>query len=243
MTGIQDSCTSTGPRRSAWPRPDRPEPAEPARPPGPPDFTVLIGGDFAGKSTVLGALAAAHPEVQVLSTDEGFLGPRHLQVGQLRRLAGRLLPHVGGDYTPDFLAALFHAAVVHLRDELRRCDPGRPVVMDSYYYKFLAKCRLAGAQESPLFAWWRSYPQPHRVIELEVPPATAWERCGRGAGLNALEFYGASPVRPAFEDYQSDLRRLMREEVRHLPLRRLPATGDPSVTAHRIQEALADVRA
>ncbi|MEJ8642015.1 hypothetical protein WKI68_12145 [Streptomyces sp. MS1.HAVA.3] len=111
--------------------------------------------------------------------------------------------------------------------------------MDSYYYKLLAKCRLAGAGDNPMFDWWRSFPQPRRVVYLEVSPETAWRRSREGARLNRLEHYGDVPDRDAFERYQGDLRKTMREEIRDLPVTVIEEHRDPARTAAEIRKVLA----
>ncbi|HEX9338714.1 MAG TPA: hypothetical protein VF892_22645, partial [Pseudonocardiaceae bacterium] len=142
-------------------------------------FAVVLGPDFAGKSSALAVLRG----FRVVSTDRRFVAARHDVVSQLRRAVSG----VDDNYSPDFLAALLQTAVVHLRDEVVRA--AEPVVVDSYYYKILAKCRLAGVGDNPMFDWWRSFPQPARVIYLTVSAASAWRRCGRGTKLNPLEFH------------------------------------------------------
>ena len=64
--------------------------------------------------------------------------------------------------------------MIHLRDRLAHVRDGRPVVVDSYCYKILARCRLAGVGDNPMFDWWRTFPQPTRVRYLDIPPEKAW---------------------------------------------------------------------
>jgi thymidylate kinase len=205
-----------------------------------PEFLVLLGPDFAGKSTALTALSTGTTPCRILSTDRQFVPPRHGLVSDLRRIAGQALPAVGDAYTPDFLAALLQTAVVHLRDEVQRCPPGVPVVVDSYYYKILAKCRLAGVLDSPMYGWWLSFPQPRRVVYLNVSARTAWRRCDEGAGLNPVEYHGDQPTETGFEQYQNDLAKLMREEIRQLPVTEVDEHDNPVLTAQVIREVLAD---
>jgi len=214
--------------------------------PAAPPFAVLLGPDFAGKSTALARLRAGNPARRILSTDEDFLAAEHRPIAQLRRVAGEVIGALGTDFSPDFLVGLLQTAVVHLRDELLREEPVHegprrgPLLVDSYYYKILAKCTLAGAGDNPMLAWWRSFPQPVRVVYLDVSPAAAWRRCDRGHGLNPLEHYGRRPDFERFARYQADLSALMFEEIRHLPVTVLGERTDPAQTAREIEEALAD---
>ncbi|WP_447002182.1 hypothetical protein ACRAKI_20845 [Saccharothrix isguenensis] len=203
-----------------------------------PGFLVLLGPDYAGKSTVMRALAATRPDWRLLSVDDEFLAPEHGVVSTLKSsLVTDVLPAMGKHHSPDFVAALLNTAVVHLRDQLLDRGPHQPVVVDSYYYKILAKCRLVGAAADPLFAWWRSFPQPRKVLLLDVDPGTAWERSGRGARANGLEFHGAHVDRDSFTRFQADLRTALLDEVAHLPVEVLPP-ADPASTAERVLEVV-----
>lgn len=202
-------------------------------------FYVLLGPDGAGKSTVMSEIADRLPGWRTLSTDDAFVGPRHGLVTQLRRnVVKDVLPGLGASYSTEFLASLLQTAVVHLRDEAQR-GAGAPLLMDSYYYKILAKCRLAGMPNNPMYGWWRSFPQPRAVVYLDVSPASAWRRSGNGARLNPLEYFGPSPDWTGFETYQNSLRRLMLEEVRQLPVTMIGEQPSAARTADAVAEVLA----
>ncbi|MFD9515715.1 dTMP kinase [Streptomyces sp. NPDC059979] len=212
-----------------------------------PEFCVLLGPDLAGKSSAMSALRRAPhaprgphaPRTpRLISADDAFLAPGHALIGRLRREVVKDVAAPGRSWSPDFFAAMLQTAVVHLRDQLLD-DARTPAVVDSYYYKLLAKCRLAGAGDNPMFDWWRSFPQPRRVVYLEVSPETAWRRSREGARLNRLEHYGDVPDRDAFERYQADLRKTMREEIRDLPMTVIEEHGDPARTAAEIRKVLA----
>jgi thymidylate kinase len=206
-------------------------------------FHVLLGGDFAGKSSVLRELPSLLPSWQLLSTDEEFTRAEFPLIAQLRRhVVEEVLPQLGTAYSPDFLAALLQTAVIHLRDRIARATAETPVLVDSYYYKLLAKCRLAGAPDSPMFAWWRSFPQPRSVLYLDVRPATTWRRSGYGAQLNRLEHSGRRPERFRFESYQNDLRKLMFEEIRDLPVTVLDEQRDCTSVARDVARVLSGER-
>lgn len=170
--------------------------------------------------------------------DDTRLAPEHALIGRLRRdVVKDVAPHPSA-WSPEFFTTLVQTAVVHLRDQLLRTDAGTPVVVDSYYYKLLAKCRLAGAGESPLFAWWRTFPRPIRVLYLDVAPETAWQRSRQGADLNRLEHYGPQPDWNGFRRYQTDLAKVMRDEIQDLPVTVIEEMGRPEPTAAAIREVL-----
>jgi len=207
-------------------------------------FHVLLGPDQAGKSTALTALRARAPRVRVLSVDNRFLSPGHELIGRLRgHLMTDVLPGLGTAYSTDFLAALLQTAVLHLRDQLATADGTGPVLLDSYYYKILAKCRLAGVDDNnPMLSWWRTFPQPVGVFYLDVPPETAWLRGSTGSGPNPLEYHGDQPTREGFVSYQEQLGKLMLDEVSGLPVRVIDGTGPVVDTVRILREELADDR-
>ncbi|MFF4529398.1 hypothetical protein ACFY1P_09020 [Streptomyces sp. NPDC001407] len=203
-------------------------------------FSVLLGPDGAGKSSVMAELSERLPTWRTLSTDSEFVGPEHALVTQLRRnVVEDVLPALGDAYSVDFLASLLQTAVVHLKDRIEAQEPGVPALVDSYYYKILAKCRLAGIEESPMYSWWRSFPQPDRVVYLDVSPESAWRRSGNGARLNPLEHFGNRPEWFGFENYQKSLRKMMLEEVRELPVTVIKEQPSAARTADAVLEVLA----
>ncbi|MEC3974981.1 hypothetical protein [Amycolatopsis sp. H20-H5] len=202
---------------------------------GPP-FTVLLGADYSGKSSALVELADS---CEVVSVDDEFLVDGRGVVRALKRaLVKEVLPALDDVYTVDFAISLLQTAVVHLRDRIASCSGVRPVVVDSYYYKILAKCRLLSGKPNPAFDWWRSFPKPEQVIYLEVDPVTAWRRCGDGARINRLEHHGTEPIYPAFVDFQRELKVLMLEEVEAAPIRVIPERAGVAATVAEIREAM-----
>jgi thymidylate kinase len=203
-------------------------------------FTVLLGPDRAGKTSVLTALTAAEPErLRAIGLDDELAGPRHRAVPALRRLVVRdVLTALRGPrpaYSPDFAMSLLQGGVVHLRDRVMENDPaGRDTLVDSYYYKILAKCRLLGCADAAL-DWWRGFPQPDLVVWLDVPPEEAWRR---GGTANILEHYGERYERASFLAYQRDLAAAMREEVTGLPVVTVPVQPDLSATVAAVRAAL-----
>ena len=182
-----------------------------------PDFYVLLGPDYAGKSTMLTALAGAG--WQCVSYDDNFVPADCPLILELRNtFVTRALRHVGTSYSPDFVLTLLQTSVVYLRDQILRADPDRPVIVDSYYYKILAKCLLKGLVNEQIFGWWRQFPQPRRVIYLDVSPENAWRRSGEGTRLNLFEHYGDNPNWAGFRRFQSDLAERMTAEVAGIPL-------------------------
>ncbi|MFJ6513902.1 hypothetical protein ACIQMO_19275 [Streptomyces sp. NPDC091406] len=201
-------------------------------------FCVLLGPDYAGKSSAMSALRGLSPPWRLLSVDDAFLAPEHALLRRLRRDVVKEVAVHDTTWSPEFLTAMVHTAIVHLHDRLVGDAPETPAVVDSYYYKFLAKCLLAGAPERPLPAWWRSLPRPRRVIYLEVSPENAWERARAGTALNRLEHYGGQATWEGFRRYQSDLAKVMRDEIQDLPVTVIKEPDSPVRAAAEIREVL-----
>jgi thymidylate kinase len=195
--------------------------ADIAPPIAPAAFSVVLGPDYAGKSTLLTEMAGHG--MHCVSYDKEFVGRETALINDLRgAFLKRALPAAGDVYSRDFVVTLLQTSVIYLRDEMLRAAAGdRPVVVDSYYYKVLAKCRLTGLVNEQMFGWWRAFPQPGQVIFIDVDTRTAWRRCDRGARLNPFEYYGATPTFDGFRAFQDDLRRLLVEEVGALPVNRI----------------------
>ncbi|WP_225726922.1 MULTISPECIES: hypothetical protein [unclassified Nocardia] len=208
------------------------------------DFRVVLGPDYAGKSTALSVLAA-ESGWRVVSVDEQFLDARHRLLATLRRhLVDDVLAAEPGTYSREFAIGLMQCAVVYLRDRIAEVEPGTRVLVDSYYYKMLAKWRVVGvADDHPLLAWWRSLPQPRQVIYLDVDPETAWHRSGRGTQLNPLEYHRDSiPDHrySSFVSYQRALREAMFDEIGALPVHVVRQRSGIGATAAAIRKVLRD---
>ena len=91
---------------------------------GHPEFHVLLGPDYAGKSTVLTALAGAG--WRCVSYDDEFVPADRAVIPELRNtFLTRALRRDGTPYSPDFVLTLLQNSVVYLRDEILRADPGQ----------------------------------------------------------------------------------------------------------------------
>ncbi|QQQ79544.1 hypothetical protein IOD16_14765 [Saccharothrix sp. 6-C] len=204
------------------------------------EFIVLSGADYAGKSTVMRALAE-DTGVHLVSVDSELLPANQTAIPVLRRtLVSDVLPNVGRTHSFEFAMSVLQTAVVHLRDRVLALPPDLPVLVDSYYYKILAKCRLLGPRDHPLYSWWWSFPQPRRVLYLDVSPETAWERSGRGARVNRMEHYGDTPDRAAFLAYQQDLAEELLGRLAHLPVTVVPEQRGADGALLAVREVLDD---
>ncbi|MFE2448416.1 hypothetical protein ACWDHW_27155 [Streptomyces melanosporofaciens] len=178
-----------------------------------PRLTVLLGPDYSGKSSVLEGLAE-RGTCTVVSYDKALLDPVYSLIGRVRdEFLTEALRAPAGRYSSDLFLTVVQIAVVHLRDRMMDAPPDRPVIVDSYYFKLLAKCSLLGYDNASLFSWWRSFPPPDQVVYLDVEPAVAWERSGWGAHANPMEHYGEKPTEDSFTRFQMDLGEVMAKEM------------------------------
>ena len=199
-------------------------------------FWTLLGGDACGKSEVLRRLGRSG--WRPVSYDD----PYARDVPVVRRLRSSLFfdayTHLGRPYSPELAFSLLTPVVWYLRDEAVRHARQGPTLVDSYYFKLLAKGLLTGIADPATAALWRSLPQPEGVVFLDVDPEVAWRRAGGAAGLNPFEHYGAEPTRDGFVSYQRDLRAAMLREVGHLDLRVVAADRASGQVAEAVRAAL-----
>jgi thymidylate kinase len=178
-------------------------------------FFVLIGGDGAGKTTVLRELSG-RAEIEVVTLESLAASSRYDFVATARQvLFGKVL---AGDYTAELKLSCLHLAVMCLHDAVSRARLERPVLVDGYYYKLLAKAACLGFADRPLVETWRALPRPARVVHLAIDPERAFERIGQAEKLNPLEHEGGAPSRERFVYFQKRMIACMLDEVSDLEL-------------------------
>lgn len=199
-------------------------------------FWTALGGDFAGKSETLRSLSAAG--WQVVSYDDPYV--RAFPV--IRRLRTSLFfdayRRLGRPYSAELAFSLLTPIVWYLRDEaLRRAGDG-PTLVDSYYFKLLAKGVISGIADPETITLWRSFPRPRGVVFLNVDPEVAWRRVGDPGNLNPFEHYGSEPSYHSFIGFQRDLRAAMLHEVRDLDITVVDANRPAGRVATDVEAAL-----
>jgi thymidylate kinase len=202
------------------------------------EMVVLVGGDYAGKSSVLRAIRA-WPEPKVVSCDAGFVPPPYASLGRLRQIfLGDVLQQADRLYSPDYILSGLQMALIYLRDRALHERASHPVIIDSYYYKVLAKCRLCGLNSDAIFSAWRAFPQPDRVIFLRIDPELAWARAVALGGPNRFEHYGKQPTFEAFVRYQRDLEMAILQELNRLPVDVIDAGGSLDEVSEAVRECV-----
>jgi thymidylate kinase len=200
-------------------------------------FWVLLGPDYAGKSTVLERL---HDDYgwRIVSCDDRYLE----QYPLISRLRQSWIPDAFAwtrkRYSPELVVSVLHPIVLHLRDEISRAADDEHVIVDSYYYKLLAKCRLLGVEHQPTFDYWRSFPRPRAVLYVDVPPEVTWARACRGMRINAFEHHGATADQAGFTRLQTELRAASLAEVGDIPLKIIEGSAQPETVMGSVLAAL-----
>jgi thymidylate kinase len=203
-----------------------------------PNFWVLLGPDFSGKSSVLAKLSR-RSDASLISYDQEILGEKYALIGRLREaFVTDALPGLGSLYSPDFVLSLFNAYMIFLRDRVVESAGDKPIVVDSYYYKIIAKCFLSGFRGSYIFDLWRSFPQPSSVIYLDIDMDVAWRRSAEGRNLNTMEYYGEAPSRDGFVRYQRDLCELMMAEVPGADIHKVVPSDSVAETSEQIEQII-----
>ncbi|PJI92919.1 hypothetical protein BC777_1784 [Yoonia maricola] len=155
---------------------------------------VLTAGDGAGKSTLLAGLEPLMQDVAFCSIDPTFLYPLQeaphmdwaLQTHP-REVIWKCAPMVRSA----FFVTTFSVLVEHyVKPNFRR----RPIIIDSYWYRYLAKEMLQNPDGANVFAdLTQRLPRPDLVVELTCDYSVAFSRkdsispLETGSGINPQE--------------------------------------------------------
>ncbi|MGD0065029.1 MAG: hypothetical protein ABSB76_16480 [Streptosporangiaceae bacterium] len=204
------------------------------------EFWTVLGADYAGKSEALRRLRT-ETGWQVISYDDPYLHGR--PVVRWLRESGffEAYTKVGRAYSADLAFSLLTPIVLHLRDEVLRTAAHGPAVVDSYYYKLLAKGVITGLADERAGAIWRALlqPRPAGVVFLDVAPHVAWHRAG--GAVNPFEYYGAEPTWEGFARFQRDLRGVMLDQIKGLPAVVIDANRPAEAVAADVISALRQI--
>lgn len=175
-------------------------------------FTCLLGGDGSGKTTLLHALEARNPEIvtvhwkQIASVTllpsllPGLDGPEtSRRLGPLSR-AGQFC----------YLAALEYEMLIH-----PALAAGKTVIVDSYWYKFVAKMRVLDMAAPFLYEVCASLPAPDQILYLDTPLETARVRKAE------MNFFDCNGRPENFVPFQCALRTVMQGFIADIPVTRL----------------------
>jgi thymidylate kinase len=194
-----------------------------------PLFLVLVGIDGSGKSTALDQLS--RPGLVV----------RRWQDLRSHEVAASLAPDAPTDIknraTPLARAMFIGGHLVAQYEYLVRpqLEASSSVLLDSYYYKLVAKERLFGVADPSLERLCRELPQPDGVVLLEVPAATSY---GRKAGKLSPYEYRGEATRGSYIAFQELLAASLRKQLRSVRHERVDAAAPADVVLERVGEAV-----
>ncbi len=180
---------------------------------------VLLGSDFSGKTTLLNKIKlSGNPIVcggpeEILASDS---------TGTLMHLMGLFNKHVqnaDSSFSQDFILTSFQMYLVGMKNWIEQQPRGSCVLIDSYFYKVLAKCRIKNWKEDHIFEYWRSFEKPETVFWLNTPVTILWQRVSQQKSINKLESFSYNTKNEqAFQSFQELLRQKIKEEVTGIPL-------------------------
>lgn len=175
---------------------------------GEPLFVVVLGIDGAGKTAALRFLETYNLSVftwrMVFELPEFYLHyklPRTLSNRDLRSL---LKPRTRAFGFLQFFSAEYEHLVAPA------LESGKTAVVDSYYYKQLAREELIGKSHPVVIRALQLLPPPDVVFYLHVDPRTAFRRKER---ISKNEVGGNALTEEAFCRFQTEVDRKLREYI------------------------------
>jgi thymidylate kinase len=198
---------------------------------------VLEGIDGVGKTTLAQKLASA------LDGDVTYCSPKtiatthpHLE-WSMRTLASILWPteerkehahRLPTGYWLSLQAAWY--AVLSDAVVTPALAAGRVLLVDGWYFKFVAKLLVGGAELAPSLDAFRAARKPDAVLLLETPPSDVW---ARRAGFSAYEMGSIQGYedlgRGSFVAYQTRIQEQLAALATSQGWRRVPLAGSASV--------------
>jgi thymidylate kinase len=177
-----------------------------ARPDEP--ILCLLGIDGSGKSTLLTEAARAFPDAVAIDWQDfkrmtdipGVTSGEHL---------AHVLPKLPGYVRASLL--MYMTALEFDRATRASVRGKRPIIIDSYWYKFAAKERTLGSSPSFFLEAVRTFPTPDLVVFLDTPVHVAFER------KQEFTRYEGGSDRDEFASFQTAIRREMLGLIEGLP--------------------------
>jgi thymidylate kinase len=186
-------------------------------------FVVVLGIDGSGKSSLMAWLGARGLTVVDWTSVLEIPDLQLLYADVARGIAFKKTREMIAPNTRSFEFLLFFSAQWEYLIE-RPLAEGRDVVVDSYYYKQLAKDESFGFVNDALRRGLPALPDPDHVVFLDIPLDVAYRR--KGGHVSFTEVIGA-PDFAGFCRLQDQLSERMRGYTSHLPTTRLSSLDTP----------------
>jgi len=181
------------------------------------EFVVLLGGDHCGKSSIINTIKC-NPEWRVISKETVVADEPTALLKTIEQVFFNIIAKDQyNQYPSDFLLSGFQMILSYMVRQIGECNHQTNVLVDSYYYKVIAKCILRKWINNNIFDIWRAFPQPDKVLFIDSSPYTMWQHSNNGKKSNPFEYYGHDRTLNDFYRFQRDLRDTMLAEITAVP--------------------------
>lgn len=171
-------------------------------------FLVLLGIDGSGKTTLLSGLADAGVQTASWHELRSHEVPATLAPDGPTAIKNRLTPLARAMFIGGHLVAQYEYLV------RPRIEGGVTTVLDSYYYKLLAKERLLGFAHSALENLCVELPHPDGIIYVDVDPRESFRR--KEGRLSPYEHFDDASEE-SYVTFQSQLARALLTATSNAP--------------------------
>jgi thymidylate kinase len=182
-------------------------------------FIVLVGIDGSGKTTLLDAMSRAGVHTTSWHDLRAHDVPAMLAPDAPTAVKSRLTPLARSMFIGGHLVAQYEYLV---RPTL---EQGTDVVLDSYYYKLLAKERQLGLAHPSLEALCDELPRPDALILIDTPPETSWSR--KKDALSSYEYFGPVPSEASYLRFQRGIAEALHTAALSMPSVLLDGCTEP----------------
>ncbi|WKZ23747.1 MAG: hypothetical protein QY312_03205 [Candidatus Dojkabacteria bacterium] len=180
-------------------------------------FIVLLGGDGAGKTSVIKNLGLDC--CSVISYSETPVSNRIESMCEIEKIVRKdLLPQFS-TMSPQFRVAVYNLFVAYMAESISHEICRNNVICDSYYYKFMAKEILSGVDANQLQIW-KTLQRPDAVVYLDADPRLAYRRIKKTRAIQSNEKFVDDREEEGFIRLQKRLKEQMIEIIRksNIPL-------------------------
>lgn len=176
-------------------------------------FVVMIGMDGSGKSTVLQSLIERGLKVADWKDLREYEEISYSAPEEPHTIRNRLKPLSRSLFVASHIVAEYEYLIEPI------INKGISIVLDSYYYRSLAKEAIYGKNDPIFHTICTSLPQPDYIIDLKVDPEIAFERKvkARAGTLGVSEFYH-EPTLSDFINFQKRVRDLISIYTNRIPI-------------------------
>lgn len=203
-------------------------------------FIVLLGGDGAGKTSVIKSLGLDC--CSVISYTDTPVSNRIESMREIENIVRKEILPKFHQLSPQFRVAVYNLFVAYMAESISHEICRNNVICDSYYYKFMAKEILSGVDANQLQIW-KTLQRPDAVVYLDTDPHIAYERIRSTRTIQNNEKFENSYEEEGFVELQKQLKRKMLAIVRSfdIPLRLVDANKPLKEVCQQVQNNITEV--